>query len=138
MIVCDLPLMSHTHLLTHSHAKAAVAMTNVADVHRDCGRLDAALELYERALALERKLHGTDALPVADTLNLIGVTLLALKRAEEALDKFDLALAIYDLATHGQHPQFGVIYGNKLRCEQALGEQRARQRDEKAARRRAE
>jgi CHAT domain-containing protein/tetratricopeptide (TPR) repeat protein len=71
---------------------AGRAYVSLGRVYRAHGRLDAALDQYARAVALQQ--DGSDRLAEVQSINAIGVTLFALGRYDESSERMQEAIAI--------------------------------------------
>ncbi len=85
--------------------EAASARFNVGSALRQLGRFEAALAEEQRALALEREIHGEGSLEVADVASGLALTLHNLNRDEEALPLAESALATRRLRLPEDHPR---------------------------------
>jgi len=89
--------------------QAATCLQNMASVRVVQHRLDDAIALYERALALKKRLRGTDSIEVGLTLFDYAVCLFQAQRFSDAREKLNLSIAIFDIATNGQHPIYNYL-----------------------------
>ncbi len=124
-----------TPVLPHVLAATAVAEANEVESAATARLLDDAGQfllklaqfaqarpLFERALALQRLVHGPDHPCVAAVANNLGRTLTRLGQLNEAREHFETALAI-DRATYGSaDPHVAAVANNYGRCLHAAGE----------------
>jgi serine/threonine protein kinase/tetratricopeptide (TPR) repeat protein len=81
----------------------AGAMIEMGQAFRELGDYPRARTLFEKALALWRGLSSTNAVELAQTLNLLGTVLLEQREPANAERAFDEALAIRRRALGGRH-----------------------------------
>ncbi|MFT7835169.1 FxSxx-COOH system tetratricopeptide repeat protein [Saccharothrix sp. BKS2] len=94
--------------LTHNHTTAthdtAWLLGRAATYLQTHGRPDLALPLFERALAIDEAVYGSDHPAVASNLENLGLALRDLGRPAEARPLFERALAIDEAVYGSDHP----------------------------------
>jgi tetratricopeptide (TPR) repeat protein len=94
--------------LSGEEGKVAMVLNNLGNLYRDQNRVEEALEAYEEALEIHRKLAEANPetyLPdMAETLYSLGVLHLAQNEMEDALRAFTEALNIYQTFAN-QNPE---------------------------------
>eukprot|EP01047_Picozoa_sp_COSAG01_P038832 COSAG01_NODE_3171_length_6469_cov_9.978022_4_plen_817_part_00 len=120
----------HEGTLARPDAEAddtAVAATlhNMAVVRRALGERQAALELYERALAIFEKAYGPNHTSVAATLHNMAVVRNVLGERQAALELYARALAIQEKAYGPNHTSVAETLNSMAIVRNALGERQA-------------
>ena len=90
----------------------AQLLNDLGIVLRLQGKLDAALEHFDRSLDLRRQALGDDHPLVGDSHNNLGNTLADLGRGDEALEAYNAALQTYERTLGGDHPSVAVALIN--------------------------
>jgi tetratricopeptide (TPR) repeat protein len=107
--------IASTHPLLEAWALSAEGL-----VYRREGYLRAALQQFQRALALQEKTLGPDHLEVALTLNDVGAALRDINRVEESVTQFDRARRLGVQLLGPDHPQVALYLANRGEALNAL------------------
>lgn len=89
---------------TGSDAYAAVALNNLALLHRLQGGFDRAESLYKRAVAVEEKAFGVEHPEVATTLMSLAALYGARRRSAQATETYQQALTLLEKTVGAQDP----------------------------------
>ena len=100
-------------------------MKNLASVMSNQGYHHEALANYRKILEIEKRVCGTDSIPVALTLHSLGIELFDMGLYEEALENFDLAHANFLLLTKGEHAWFSLVVAKQQECHEAIAKRDA-------------
>ncbi|MBI5716268.1 MAG: tetratricopeptide repeat protein [Burkholderiales bacterium] len=96
----------------------------LANVYRQAGRADEAIALFERAVALNQRVHGAASLELAASLNSLGVALLGRGGrgdGERALALLQRSLALREAALAADAPEIASSLGNLAAAYDELG-----------------
>ena len=85
------------------------------------GRYESSLADAEQVLQLREKLFGSESVPVADALTVVGNSLYRLNRNEEALRVQERALALRTKVQGADHPDVGITLVSMASALQILG-----------------
>ena len=105
--------------------QVSVSMNNVAKVLRHQCRYAEAAAIYREVLVIQKRVAGTDSIPVADTLRVLGDMLFEWGKYEEALAELDLSHAIFLLLTKGRHEKFNLVIEMQNKCHAAIAKRNA-------------
>jgi len=83
--------------------------------------------MYRRALAIYQRVHGTDSLYGALTLHAIASILFVKGQFEEALEELNVAHAVFELLTKGQHAKVIDVVELQEKCHRAIAARDAMQ-----------
>jgi tetratricopeptide (TPR) repeat protein len=109
-------------VLGEEHPNTATSYDNVASCLDHHGKHGKALPLYEKALAIRRKVLGEDHSETARSYNNLAYCLNAQGQHGEALPLYQKALLIRRQVLGEDHPYTASTYNNVARCLDDLGQ----------------
>ncbi len=105
-------VVAASKLVKAGTADAAKCYNNMGNVLQTQGKLDAAMEKYEAALAIKKKVDGEEHADVAGCYINMGNVLQTQGQLDEAMEKYKAALAIYKKAHGEEHANVATCYNN--------------------------
>ena len=100
-------------------------MKNLATIMSNQGYHREAIAKYREILAIQKRVVGTDSIPVAQTLHSLGIELFDMGRYEEALEELDVSHAIFLLLTKGTDERFPLVVKKQNACHAAIAKRDA-------------
>jgi len=105
------------HILSHIHElkrddKLATFLFELGWIYDDIGNARQAIEYYEQALSIRKKIYGDWNPDVATTLNNIGVAWISLGKHKKAMEYCEQALSIRKKLYDDRHPDVAVTLNN--------------------------
>jgi tetratricopeptide (TPR) repeat protein len=101
--------------------RLATSLNNLAELYRAQGKLQEALPLYQRALAIWEKALGPNHPDVAQSLNNLAALYEAQGKLQEALPLYQRSLAIAEKALGPDHPNVAIVLTNYAAALRRLG-----------------
>jgi len=105
--------------LEHNHGSTALVYNNIANVYREKGEYETALDWFFKALEIDIITEGEADISTAQTINNIATVLSALGKHKEAIDRFLKALHVFEKQSDADELGISTIYTN-LSAEYSL------------------